>query len=199
MAKSEGSKTILIIAGVILGILLIGGIIVGVGGYWLYRIGTTVSPTPQVTKSQSSWISYPNSRYGFSLKYPQTFTKQESQNGDGITLTLSSPAITLRAYGSPNSSNETINEYLNAVRDDLFKGSEGAEEIAANETTLAGITAQERKWQYINPIDGSQTVMDQVTALKNDNFYTVQMVIGYSAYSEYAPMFDEIIKSFSIK
>lgn len=199
MAKNDSSKTVLIIVAIILGILLVGGIIVGGGLYWLYKIGTkeqTPTPTSQTGITTNQWLSYQNARYSFSLKYPQTFIKQESQNGDGITLTSSSPAITIRAYGSNNALNQTLDESLNFSRDNLFKESEGAEEVAAEETTLGGITAQERRWQYINSVDGSKTIMDQVTALKGDTFYTVQMVIGASAYSEYAPMFDEILKSY---
>lgn len=196
MAKNDSSKTVLIIVAIILGILLVGGLIVGGGLYWLYKIGTKESAVTEIATPNAQWPSYQNARYGFSLKYPQTFTKQESQNGDGITLTSSSPAITIRAYASNNALNQTLDESLNFSRDNLFKESEGAEEVAAEETTLGGITAQERRWQYINSVDGSKTIMDQVTALKGDTFYTVQMVIGASAYSEYAPMFDEILKSY---
>lgn len=199
MAKNDSSKTVLIIVATILGILLVGGTIVGVGGYWLYKIGTkgqTPAPTSQTGTVTDSWLPYQNSRFGFSLKYPQTFTKQESQNGDGITLTSTTPAITIRAYGSNNALNQSLDEYLNFSRDNLFKESEGAEEVAAEVTTLGGIPAGERKWQYINSVNGSATIMDQVTALKGDTFYTVQMVIAVSDYSEYAPMFDEILKSY---
>ena len=199
MAKNDSSKTILIIVGVILGIMIIGGIVVGISCYSLYKVGTKTSPTPTATNETKNWLSYKNVRYGFSLKYPPTFTAQESINGDGTTLTSSSPAITVRVYGTVNSQNQTLDDYLNTSRADLFKGVESAEEAAANDTTLAGISAQERRWQYLNSLDGTQTVMDQVTALKGDSFYTVQMVIAYSDYSEYSPMFDEILKSYKFE
>lgn len=199
MAKNDSSKTVLIIVAIILGILLVGGIIVGGSLYWLYKIGTkesTPAPTSQTEIVTDQWLSYPNARFGFSLKYPQTFIAQESQNGDGITLTSSSPAITIRAYASNNALSQTLDEYLNFSRDNLFKETEGAEEMAAEETTLGGVSAQERKWQYINSVDGSYAIMDQVTALKGDIFYTAQMIIGANAYSEYAPMFDEILNTY---
>ena len=196
MTKNGDSKTIIIIVAIILGILLVGGIIVGGGLYWLYKIGTKESAVTETATPNAQWSSYQNARYGFSLKYPQTFVQEESQNGDGVTLTSSSPAITVRAYGSNNAMGQTLDESLNFSRDNLFKESEGAEEVTAKETTLGGLSAQERKWQYINSVDGSSTIMDQVTALKDDKFYTVQMVIGASAYSEYAPMFGEILKSY---
>lgn len=205
MAKNEsGSKTILIIVAIILGILFIGGVVVGISFYYLYKVGSGVDKTTAPTKTNQvttteNWREYPNSRYSFSIKYPSTFTAQFSQNGDGATLTSTSPAITISAYGSLNSSSQNLDEYLNVGRADLFKGSDGAQEIAANEANLGNTPAQERRWQYTNSIDGSQTVMDQVTALKNGNFYTAQMVINYSDYSQYAPMFDTFLEHFVIK
>jgi len=196
MAKNNSSKTTLIIIAVILGILIIGGLIFGFGCYYLYKVGTSTTPSPSTSVNTQNWKYYNNARYKFTLNYPNTFSDQESVNGDGVSLTSSSPAISVNAYGAFNSQNQSLDEYLNAARSDLFKGAESAEEIAADETTLGGLPAQERRWQYINSIDGSKTIMDQVTAQKGDTFYTVQMVIGFSSYSEYAPMFDEILKSF---
>ena len=196
MAKNNSSKTTLIIIAVILGVLIIGGLIFGFGCYYLYKVGTSTTSPLSATANTQSWKYYNNARYKFTLNYPNTFSDQESANGDGVSLTLSSPAISVNAYGALNSQNQSLDEYLNAARADLFKGAESAEEIAADETTLGDLPAQERRWQYINPVDGSQTIMDQVTALKGNTFYTVQMVIAYSDYSEYAPMFDEILKSF---
>ena len=201
MAKDNSSKTIWIIVAVVLGVLIIGGLIFGFGIYYLYKAGTAVvaSPSPTTNLQTGTLSSYANARYGFSMKYPSTFSAQESQNGDGVTLTSISPAITIRAYGSMNALSQNLDEYLNFARDNLFKESAGAEESAATETTLGGLPAQERRWQYVNSVDGTQTIMDQVTALKGDSFYTVQMVIAYSDYSQYAPMFDEILKSFKFE
>ena len=200
MAKENKSKTIWIIVAVVLGILIIGGLIFGFGFYYLYKIGTVqTSPSPTTNIQTGTLSSYENARYGFSMKYPSTFSAQESQNGDGVTLTSSSPAITIRAYGSMNALSQTLDDYLNWVRDNLFKESAGAEEIAASDTKLGDIAAQERQWKYTNSVDGSETIMDQVTALKGDTFYTVQMVIAYSDYSQYSPMFDEILQSYKFE
>lgn len=196
MAKNNNSKTTLIIVAVILGVLIIGGLIFGFGCYYLYKIGSSEESPSATTIDTQNWKYYNNVRYSFTLNYPNTFSDQESVNGDGVTLTSSSPAISINVYGANNSQNQSLDEYLNAARADLFKGAESAEEIAADETTLGGLPAQERRWQYINPIDGSKTIMDQVTVLKGGNFYTVKMVIAFSDYSQYAPMFDEILKSF---
>src|SRR4030042_2039268 len=187
MTKDQSSKTILIIVAIILGILLIGGIIFGLSCYYLYKVGTKEEKTAIPTQSTENWKSYQNSRFGFSLKYPPAFIASESQNGDGITLTTNDPPMTIMAYGSNNALSQGLDEYLNWVRDNLFKEQEAAEEILAEEIPLGkdGIPAQERQWTYKNPIDGSLTLRDQVTVLKNDTFYSVEMVIADSDYDEY--------------
>lgn len=196
MAKENNSKTIWIIVAVVLGVLIIGGLIFGFGCYYLYKVGTSsTSPSP-ITVDTKDWKYYNNARYGFTVNYPNTFSDEESQNGDGVTLATSDPAMTIRAYGSMNALSQTLDEYLNWVRDNLFQEQGNGEEILAENVTLGGIPAQERQWTYTNSVDGSLTLMDQITALKGDSFYTVQMVIAYSDYSQYAPMFDEILKSY---
>ena len=206
MAKdNSSSKTVLIVVAIILGILLVGGIIFGVSCYYsksdllLYKEGSQASKTSTPASPTAGWKNYQNARYSLTIKYPSTFAAQESQNGDGITLTSSSPAITIRAYGSPNSLNQNLDEYLNTARANLFNEVGSAEELAAEDTTLGGAPAQERIWRYINSVDGTLTVMDQVTTLKISNFYTVQMVITDSDYSQYSPMFDQVLASYAFK
>jgi hypothetical protein len=196
LAKDNNSKTILIIVVVILGFLLIGGIIFGLSCYHLYKIGTSASPT---TDQTATWSSYKNARYGFSLKYPKTFSSQEPVNGDGVSLTSSSPAITVNAFGAANSQNLSLDVYLNNARAYLFKGAEGASEIETKDTTLGGVAAQERVWQYTNPNDGSLTILAQVAALRGDNIYAAGMVIANSDYSQYSLMFDQILGTYQFK
>lgn len=196
MAKNNSSKTILIIVGIILGILIIGGLIFGFGCYYLYKVGTsTTSPAPTIVNTVG-WKYYNNARYKFTLNYPNTFSDEESTNADGVTLTTNDPPMTVRAYASNNALSQTLDENLNWTRDNLFKEQGNGEEILAEEVTLGGSPAQERQWTYTNSVNGSKTIMDQVTALKGDTFYTVKMVIAFSDYSQYSPMFDEILKSF---
>jgi hypothetical protein len=193
--EKSNSKTLIIILAIILGIIVIGGIITGTTCWGLYKIGTKEENQKQPDEWQIE-NTYHNSRYSFSFRYPKTFIAQESVNGDGVSLTSSSPAISINAYGAANSQDQTLDEYLNNVRADLFKGAENAEEIAADDTSLAGYPAQERKWHYLSSADGSDTFLDQITTLKGDNFYTIEMIIGYGNYSEYSPMFEEIVDSY---
>lgn len=214
MSKNDSTKTILIIVAIIVGVLLIGGIIIGVSLYYVYKIAnqaeitTTAIPraslqsTPTSTQERQS---YQNNRYGFSLKYPSTFSASESQNGDGVTLTANNPAITIRAYGSNNALSQTLNEHLNWSRDNLFQESEdreNAQEILAEDVPLGvdGIPAQERQWTVVPSMTGTLTLTDQVTTMKNEVFYSLQMEIAKSDYDEYAAhLFDEILASFEIQ
>ncbi|MBM2820327.1 MAG: hypothetical protein HW405_87 [Candidatus Berkelbacteria bacterium] len=198
MTKENSSKTIWTIIAVVSGVLIIGGLIFGFGLYNLYKAGTAVVVSPSSSIAETKDLRpYANVRYGFWFNYPKAFSATESQNGDGVTLITDDPPMTIRAYGSNNVLSQNLDEYLNWVRDNLFKETENAEEILAEETTLGGIPAQERQWTYKNSIDGSQTLVDQVTAFRDDVFYIIHMTVGYSDFDEYpAHVLDQIITSF---
>jgi hypothetical protein len=147
-------------------------------------------------------LPYQNSRFGFSLKYPPNFSKQESQNSDGATLTTSDPVMTIRAYGSANVLSQDLTGYLDWAQENLFKEAEApenAKNILKEDAILGGVPAGERQWTYVNSMSGVLTLVDQVTALKGDNFYNLQMEIAYSDYDEYAAhVFDGILSSYQI-
>ena len=203
--KEKSNKTLIIILAIIVGLI----ILFGIGGgacYYLYKIGTAeeehgmgLTPEPWEPSEVDKWLTYTNSRFGFLFKYPSTFEAHESTNGDGVSLTSSSPPISINVYGTANSQKQTLDEYLNAERADLFKGAEGAEEVSALDTTLGGVAAQGRQWHYVSSADGSDTILEQVTALKGNTFYTIQMIIGYTSYSEYSLMFDEILATYTYR
>ncbi|KKQ74373.1 MAG: hypothetical protein US94_C0006G0008 [Berkelbacteria bacterium GW2011_GWB1_38_5] len=204
MAKENNSKTIWIIVAVVFGILIIGGLLFGFGCYYFYKVGTTqISPSPTTNLQTGTLSSYANARYGFSLKYPSTFSAQESQNGDGVTLSTSDPKMTVRVYGSNNVLSQDLSEYLDWVRNNLFqeaKNPESAKEILTEDTTLGGVPAKERQWTYIDSITGILTFVDQVSALKNGIFYNLQMEIAFSDNDEFsAHVFDNILSSYKIE
>jgi hypothetical protein len=194
MSKEKSNKTLIIILAIVIGLVILAGL--GIGGcVWLYNIGLD----KEAKEAPDEWLienTYENARFGFSFNYPKTFTAVESVNGDGVSLTSSQPPISINAYGTANSEDQSLDEYLNSVRADLFKGAENAEETEAKDVTLHGQSASERIWHYISSADGSETILDQITALRNDTFYTIQMIIGFSNYSEYSPMFVDIIDSY---
>jgi len=197
MAKEKSNKTLIIVLVIIVGLVILAGL--GIGGcVWLYNIGMD----QEAKQAPDEFVienTYENGRFGFSFNYPKTFTAQESTNGDGVSLTSNTPPISINAYGTANSKNQTLDEYLNSERADLFKGTEGAEEVSAQDTTLGGVVAQGRQWHYTSSADGSNTILEQVTALREDTFYTIQMIIGYENYSEYSPMFTQMISTYEFE
>lgn len=205
MAKESSSKIIWIIVAVILGVLIGGGLIFGFGFYYLYKVGTT-QPSPSATIAKTRDLSiYSNARYGFSFNYPKTFITTESQNNDGVTLTAENPTITIRAYGSNNALSQTLDEYLNFSRENLYQESEdqeNAKEILAEDLAVGAqaLGAKERQWETVPAITGILTITDQVSYLKDDIFYTLQMEVAKSDYDEYtAHVFDDILASFKLK
>lgn len=203
MKQDNNPKTILIFVLVILGVIIVGGTIVGLGYYLINKAGQETEKTPvptQTTFTTDNWLSYNNSRFGFALKYPKTLTAKESQNGDGVTLIGDDPRMIIRAYGSNNALSQSLEEYLNWVRDNLSQESENqekAKEILAEDTTLGGLPAKERQWTHIMSENGILTLVDQITTLKDDIFYNLQTEIDYSDYSvDVADVFDGIWSSF---
>ncbi len=70
-----------------------------------------VDPTSDVTKTsatKASYKTYSNGRFGFSLSYPDIYTKKtESDNGDGISMESSDKLHTLKIWGGNNVSNSS--------------------------------------------------------------------------------------------
>jgi len=201
--KSQGSNTCLIVATVILGIFLIAGIVIGGACYWLYKIGNANDQKSKQAESTfvertAGWKTYSNSRYGFSVKYPADFNLHQSENGDGGSwISTVHPGITLNAYGTPNSSSQTLDEYLNAERARVFERSREAEELHANEATLGGKTGQYRQWRYIAS-DNYDTMLTQTTVLNKSSFYTLQMIVWFSDYDQYEQTFNDMTESSEI-
>lgn len=186
-----------LIIGIIVAFVIILGLLIFGGCYYLYKIGSTPTPkTSQKTPEKASWQTHANNRFNFSIQYPNSFTAKESVNGDGVSLTSSSPAISVNVFGKNNSDNQSIDEYLNEERANLFKGSEGASEIEANDATLGDLSGEERIWQYSSPVDGSSSIEIRTSASAGSVIYTVEMIIAQSDYSQYKSMYDQIIASF---
>ena len=199
MPQEKHQTMILIVLLIVLAIV----IFLGVGGFTLWYF-TQQTNQPQneekinrETLTAEGWQTYSNSRYNFSCKYPVSFEKQESDNGDGATFTSTSPRITISAYAEANSLNQTLAEYLDNLAADLGKENSGFKELSKSDKEIAGKIGQERVWRYQDSVEGADTIRHQVTILKDNAIYTIQMTIYYSDYEEYKPMFEEILGSFN--
>jgi hypothetical protein len=194
--NGKNTKIVWIVLAVILGIIIICGLIAGIVYFHNNNSLSGKNSSSQIAEIQDL-TTYVNARYGFSFNHPKSFTKTESQNNDGVTLTSDDPQTTIRAYGSQNALSQNLNEYLNESKDNLSKEHGNVEEILSEQLTIGGIPAQERQWKYTNSTTGAVVFVDQVTALKDSVFYTVQMVVDLADNNEYpAHVFDEILNSF---
>lgn len=79
-----------------------------------------VSTAPNVTKKSSAappFKTYSNDRFGFSLAYPDIYTKKtESDNGDGISLESSDKLHTLKIWGGYNVNNSSGVDLMNMAK-----------------------------------------------------------------------------------
>src|ERR1035437_3149241 len=66
-------------------------------------MATASAPTEASTTTAPASLQYANERYGFSIDYPDIFTKMgKSDNGDGATLSTKDGSAILTVYGSNN-------------------------------------------------------------------------------------------------
>ena len=92
-------------------------------------------------ESKSKWNTYNNERFEFSIKYPENFGYDESENGDGITFLTGDEDVNISVYAShsiddPSRYKEIENEYNlkedktelnNGVEATVLKGSVGSD------------------------------------------------------------------------
>ena len=79
-----------------------------------------VSPASDVTKISDTTLTfktYSNARFGFSLSYPDIYTKKtESDNGDGISMESSDKLHTLKIWGGYNVNNSSGVDLMNMAK-----------------------------------------------------------------------------------
>ena len=74
--------------------------------------------TQDQTASKDSTVSYKqyaNSRFGFSIEYPDTFATASSDNGDGTTLSSPDGSAVLTVSGSNNVLGDTVTTMYNTL------------------------------------------------------------------------------------
>lgn len=152
----------------------------------------------QTTNNKTS-DTYTNSRYGFTVSDIGGFTSFESDNGDGITYTsANNDATTIMAYGSNNAESLDLSSYLDREGKWLQENAGDAQEIATNEVEMDGCIGERRSWEYI-ALDGNRTTEEKAACLKDNVFYTIDLVVLSDNYSKYSNVFDDEIFSFRFK
>lgn len=146
-----------------------------------------------LSQEQANWQTYTNSRYGFQVKMPKEFVKEESANGDGATFTQSTPSVTFTLFGVPATGQ--LDTYLSTVKQVVGQNT-SVTEVQSSKTTLGNQPAEKRVWLYQNPSSNAWDYLETVIASYNGNFYSVTMNLHSGDYAKYKSTFNSVQKSF---
>jgi hypothetical protein len=158
---------------------------------------------PPPSPAAEETASYTNKRFNFSISYPETWKGRESQNGDGITLTVpDEPKVLVRAYGFSSTSFAVSNlasdreEVERANHPDLFT-------VESRETTIGGRRAIEKVWTYTaQPGDYPRNGLIRlriVFLLRSDIGYTIEASATEDVFPKFEQNFADIISSFKLR
>lgn len=164
---------------------------------------STGTQAEQPTTGTGEWVTYANQRYGFRVDYPKNWQARESQNADGITLTVPDEnGVVFRVYGFPTTvfslakleSDREASE--RAVHSDLSV-------VDKKEITVDGRPAIETIWTFTavsadSPRTGSLR-MHIVLAIKGEAGYAAEYVAEESVYSRFDTDFSNMVSSFKLK
>lgn len=167
---------------------------------------TTRAPAPppvttsQVTPKGSDYLTYSNSRYGFSLSYPSGWTRQE--NAETSTVTFTSPSrgmgdipATMRIVVEDLSANPMSLEQYKAAQLAKKKGLEGFNLIYDQAYKGNGFTG----WKIAyTGIQGTLMEWVEVYAMKGMSAYTITYTSKEDKYAGYVVQMDTMFKTFQI-
>lgn len=159
-------------------------------------------PSPPPT-AQETTTSYTNRRFNFSISYPKTWQGRESQNGDGITLTVpDEPKVLVRAYGFSSTSFSVSN--LASDREEVERANHpDLAVVGSSETTIGGRRAIEKVWTYTaQPGDYPRNGLIRlriVFLLRSDIGYTIEASATEDVFPKVERKFTDIINSFRLR
>ncbi|WAH36798.1 hypothetical protein [Alicyclobacillus dauci] len=143
-------------------------------------IGNELGGTGNAQPSTTNYVSYTNSRYGFSLSVPSTFVKAPaSQNGDGQDWYSPDNEVKIQAFGQFNVNKDTV-----------------ASELASLSSSMQPTYHQSgANWAVVSGYSGSNIVYDKVF-VGSTNLYELQIQYPKSAQSTYGSIVSTIAQSF---
>lgn len=158
-------------------------------------------PPPSTTTTETT--TYTNRRFNFSISYPKAWRGRESQNGDGITLTVpDEPKVLVRAYGFSSSSFSLSN--LITDREEVERSTHpDLSVIQSRETTIGGQRASDNVWTYTaQPGDYPRSGVIRlriVFLLRSDTGYTIEASATEDVFPKFEQKFTDIISSFKLR
>lgn len=148
-------------------------------------VALSLVPVVPARAQNPNFDSYSNTKYGYSIGYPQgVFIPQgEPDAGDGQVFRSPDNQAELRVFASFNVLNETL-----AAR---FQDSLGQPGLQPTYTVLR------KRWFVVSGFWGGK-VFYQKTILAKDAFYTVMLVYNPANKAAYDPLVGPIVKSFHL-
>jgi hypothetical protein len=156
--------------------------------------------TSQVTPKGSDYLSYTNSRYGFGLSYPSTWTKQENVGSSVVTFTSPSGGMgdipaTMRIVVEDLTANPMSLEQYKAAQLAKKKGLDGFNLIQDGPYKGNGFTG----WKIAyTGIQGSLMEWVEIYAMKGMSAYTLTYTSKEDKYAGYVVQMDNMLKSFQL-
>ncbi|MCL5795597.1 MAG: hypothetical protein M1338_04575 [Patescibacteria group bacterium] len=186
------------LAGIWVTILVILVLAIGaVGGYYYFKnkdtktAPTTPTLTPTATVDMTTWKTYTNKKYGYSIKYPSNWTYREypdTKNGAGFRLSTSANDVASEVINIAQTARPTSQEALsfeNYVKIAATQEIQNYEsQVSSTQiTTTSGLIGYETTWSVSSLTNNTMTTSLPIAyfnaANKKD---TVQVTITDKAY-----------------
>lgn len=167
---------------------------------------TSPSQTPgnvQPSTASADWVTYTNSRYGFRVDYPKAWQARQSQNGDGITVTVpGEDGVIFRAYGFATSTFSLAK--LESDKEAAERSAHGdLAVIERREITIDERPAIEAIWTFStqpsdSPLTGALRMHTAFT-LKGESGYALEYIGEDNVYSAFDGNYTTMLGSFKLK
>ena len=193
--KQGGSKFTLALILTCVSVVVLGIIVIVIAIYVVSRVAKNLDKSQGQSETATTYSTYTNSDWHFSVQYPKDYSKEESVNGDGATFTSPAGDIELRAF-SVLSSGHTASQYLDGIFS-LAKSSMPLRTVTEIENTsqnLGSLSGNKRVWMYY--AGDTTNVEVRIAAIGGDNMYNVSMTSSYDNYISKSNVIEDLADSF---
>lgn len=196
--KKSNYNAILIVS-ILIGFFILL-ILVGGGCYLITQVAKNIDQATQTTQTKPGWSTYQNSRWPFTVNYPNGYSKEESVNGDGATFTSPDGQIELRAF-AVLAAGSTQDQYLASILDLARHPRSGinfsVRELSSQPQNFKNATGTMKTWQYESINKGNVEV--RIAAESEGNMYNLSMTAPAGTYTQSMSMFRQMAESFDVQ
>ena len=193
--KKQGeSKFTLALIITCVSVVVLGIIVIVIAVYVVSRAAKNLDKSQGQSETATTYSTYTNADWHFSIKYPSDYSKEESVNGDGATFKSPAGDTELRAFSVLAS--KTSSQYLDGVFS-LMKDSIGFRDVTEIENAsqkLGSLSGDKRVWMYYT--SDTSMVEVRIAAVGGDNMYNVSMTSSYDNYVSHSNVMADLAASF---